>query len=77
MVDYWLGQCYHHLVVKGDGTEVINIFKKRLEADHSLKEKAHQKLSELNATNRNAQIAGGNRCFVSRKYSEILQSVLN
>lgn len=77
MLDYWLGQSYHALVVKGDGDETIAIFKKRIEADQSLKKKAQQRLIDIKAANHHAHIAGGTRCFVSKKQAEILESVLN
>lgn len=73
MVDYWLGQCYHY---KG-GPEILDLFKKRLAADQSLKKQAQQKLTEVQSANRKAQIAGGSRCHISQKYAEILQSVLS
>lgn len=77
MLDYWLGQCYHDLVVKKDGTLSLEIFQKRINADQSLKKQAEQRLKETEAANRSAKMAGGSRCFISEKYTEILKSVLS
>ncbi len=76
MLEYWLGQCYH-ASIRNDSAEVFELFKRRLEADQNLKKEAQQKLTEAQNANRHAEIAGGGRCFLSKKYTEILQSVLS
>lgn len=71
MLDYWLGQSYHAVVVKNDGARVLKLFKERIDADQNLKKEAEQKLQQLN----NMQIL--NKCFISQKHVEILQSILS
>lgn len=74
MLDYWLGQCYHAAVLKGDSAETLAIFKKRIDADQNLKKQAQQRIPLLESVNR---VPGGTRCFISKKYLEFLQSVLS
>ena len=71
ILDYWLGQCYHACVVKGNGAETLKIFKQRLEADQKLKKEAQQKLTAVESINRT-----GVKCFISQKHAEFLRSVL-
>jgi len=71
MLDYWLGQAYHAVVVKNNGDEVLRLFRKRLDADHNLKKQAQEYLKRTN----NLPIL--NKCFVSKKHVEILQLILS
>ena len=71
MLDYWLGQAYHAVVVKNDGARVMELFKGRIDADQNLKKQALERLQQLN----NTQIL--NKCFISQKHVEILQSILS
>lgn len=73
-LDYWLGRCYETYVVKSSTSpEIMDIFKKRMEANQNLKKAAQDRLSELNISGTNSPLK---RCFISKKHVDFLKSAL-
>lgn len=69
-LDYWLGRLYEHHVVKNHtDSDVMDLFKKRMEASQSLKEAAKTRSGELVDDVLK-------KCFISRKYKEFLTTAL-